>query len=258
MLSDVFIHGFLASLFAGLVTGVGGFMIFLKKKYSQDNIDCMLNIAAGVMLAASFFSLLVPSMSRIITFDPDIHVAAFWYVAAVFTGVAFVWILNSVLPHEHSNMGRHGLGFSLKTAWLFIIAITLHKIPEGLAVGVAYSGEDFMNPDSLVLGIAFHNIPEGLTIAISLVAAKCSRLKAALAAAAIGMVQPLGAIIGLLTMGFSAKLVPLGMAMAGGTLLFVVVNEILPETYKIKKTNQAAFALFTGFIAMTYITMVLD
>lgn len=258
MFSDVLVHGLTASVVAGLVTGLGGFMIFSKKTYSQENIDFMLNIAAGVMLAASFFSLLVPAMKQILMFDPDVNMAALWYVCAVFSGVALVWILNSVLPHEHSNMGRHGPGFSLKTAWLFIIAITLHKIPEGLAVGVAYSAEDFMNPDSLVLGIALHNLPEGLIIAISLVAAQCSRLKSALAALAIGMVQPLGAFIGLLTMGLSDKIVPLGMAMAGGTLLFVVLNEILPETYKIKKTNQSAFALFTGFICMTYMTMVLD
>lgn len=257
-MDGIFWQGLLAATIAGLITGVGGFMIFLKKRYSQDEINFMLNIAAGVMLAASFFSLLVPAMGRILQFDPDIHVAGFWYVGAVFAGVALVWILNAVLPHEHNNMGHHGFGgFNLRTAWLFIIAITLHKIPEGLAVGVAYSAEDFMNPDSLVVGIALHNIPEGLTIAISLVAAKCSRLKAALTAAAIGMIQPLGAVLGLLTMGMSEKIVPLGMAMAGGTLLFVVVNEILPETYDTKKSNRAAFALFLGFIFMTYLNIVL-
>ncbi len=257
-MNNVFLQGLGAATFAGLITGVGGFMIFLKRKYSQNDINFMLNIAAGVMLAAAFFSLLCPAMEQIVKFDKDIHIAGLWYVGAVFSGVALVWILNEVLPHEHNNMGHHGIGFSLKTAWLFIIAITLHKIPEGLAVGVAYSAENIVSPRSLVLGIALHNIPEGLTIAISLVAAKCSKLKAALSAAAIGLVQPLGAALGLVTMGISAKIVPLGMAMAGGTLLFVVVNEILPETYGIKKTERAAFALFLGFITMTYIAIVLD
>lgn len=257
-MSGVFMQGLLASLLAGVVTGVGGFMIFLKKKYSQENINCMLNAAAGVMLAASFFALLVPSMHKIATFDPDIHVAAFWFCGAVFAGVALVWLLNDLLPHEHNNMGLHGMHFTLEKAWLFIIAITLHKLPEGLAVGVAYSAEDFMNPDSLVIGIAVHNIPEGLTIAISLVAAKCSKLKAAFTALLIGMVQPIGAVIGLLTMGLSDKIVPLGMAMAGGTLLFVVVNEILPETYGTRETEKSAFAVFMGFIFMTYISMVME
>lgn len=257
-MDSVFLQGLAAATIAGLITGIGGFMIFLKKRYTQEEINFMLNIAAGVMIAAAFFSLLVPAMGRIIRFDPDVHVAGFWYVGAVFAGVALVWILNDVLPHEHNNMGHHGLsGFNLRKAWLFIIAITLHKIPEGLAVGVAYSAEDFMNPDSLVIGIALHNIPEGLTIAISLVAAKCSRLKAALTAAAIGLIQPLGALLGLVTMGLSEKIVPLGMAMAGGTLLFVVINEILPETYGTHKTNRSAFALFSGFIFMTYLNIVL-
>ncbi len=258
MFDGVFMQGLLASMVAGLVTGVGGFMIFLKKKYSQDDINFMLNLAAGIMLAASFFALLVPAMQRISEFDPDIHVAGFWYAGAVFAGVALVWILNELLPHEHNNMGQHGLHFSLQKAWLFIIAITLHKLPEGLAVGVAYSAEDFMNPDSLVIGIALHNIPEGLTIAISLVAAHSSKLKAALTALLIGMVQPLGAVIGLLTMDYSDKIVPLGMAMAGGTLLFVVINEILPETYGTKQTEKSAFAVFLGFIFMTYLTMVME
>lgn len=257
-MGDVFVQGLLASLVAGLVTGVGGFLIFVKKKYSQDEINCMLNLAAGVMLAASFFALLVPSMGKILQFSSDVFISSLWYCLAVFMGVAIVWILNEVLPHEHNNMGHHGMHLSLKKAWLFIIAITLHKLPEGLAVGVAFSAEDFVNPMSLVIGIALHNIPEGLTIAISLVAAKVSRLRAALTALLIGMVQPVGAVIGLLTMDFSDKIVPLGMAMAGGTLLFVVINEILPETYGYKRTNKSAFAVFSGFIFMTYLAMVLE
>ena len=127
-----------------------------------------------------------------------------------------------------------------------------------MAVGVAFSAEDFINPLSLVIGIALHNVPEGLTIAISLVGADVSRIKAASTALLIGMVQPIGAIIGLLTMDISDKIVPLGMAMAGGTLLFVVINEILPETYGFKRTTKSAFAVFSGFIFMTYLSMVLD
>ena len=232
-------------------------MIFLKRKYSQEDINFMLNLAAGVMLAASFFSLLCPAMDRIRMFDPDVHVAGFWYAGAVFAGVALIWILNSVLPHEHSNLGHHGFGVSKRTAWLFIIAITIHKIPEGLAMGIAYGAQNLVNPDSLTVGIAMHNIPEGLTIALSLVAVRYSRLKAALCATMVGMIQPLGALLGVLLIHADEKVVPLGMAMAGGTLLFVVVNEILPETYDVKKSNRSAFAVFAGFIFMTYLTIVL-
>lgn len=257
MFTEVFIQGLTAATIAGLITGVGGLMIFLKNKYSKDNINFMLNIAAGIMLAASFFSLLCPAMEAIMHFDPDRHVAGFWLIGAIFSGVALVWILNALLPHEHNSLGHHGPCFCLKTAWLFIIAITIHKLPEGLALGVAYSGEHLTNPESLTIGIALQNIPEGLTVAISLVAVGYSRIKAAFVAMLTGLVQPLGAIIGLLTMHLSEKIVPLGMAMAGGTLLFVIINEILPETYDTKKSQLAAFAVFLGFICMTYINVVL-
>lgn len=252
-----FLNGFYGALIAGLFTGVGGFAIYLKKKYSQTNINVMLNIAAGVMLSASFFALLVPSMEELLSYHKDVHVAGFWYCGAVSVGVALVWILNILLPHEHNNMVRHGPKFDLKKAWLFIIAISLHKLPEGLAVGVAYSAEEFINPMSLVIGIALHNIPEGLTMAISLVAAGESKLKSALTALVIGMIQPLGAILGLFLIGFSSSIIPLAMAMAGGTLLFVVINEILPETYGYKETEKSAVAVFAGFIVMSYLFMAL-
>lgn len=258
MFSEMFVEALLSSCLAGMVTGLGGFMIFLKKKYSQEYINTMLSIAAGVMLSASFFALLSPSMTQLVAMIPDIHVAGFWYAGAVFAGVALIWILNALLPHEHAHMGHHGLGMSSRAAWLFIIAITIHKIPEGIAMGIAYGAGNLVNPESLTVGIALHNIPEGLTIAISLVAAHYSRLKAALCALAIGFVQPLGALIGLLLIHADEKVVPLGMAVAGGTLLFVVINEILPETYDVKKSNRSAFAVFSGFIFMTYLCLVLE
>ena len=124
-------------------------------------------------------------------------------------------------------------------------------------MGIAYGAQNLVNPDSLTVGIAMHNIPEGLTIALSLVAVRYSRLKAALCATMVGMIQPLGALLGVLLIHADEKVVPLGMAMAGGTLLFVVVNEILPETYDVKKSNRSAFAVFAGFIFMTYLTIVL-
>ena len=224
MFTDVFMQGFTAALLAGLVTGVGGLCIFLKKRYLKSEINQLLNIAAGVMMAAAFFSLLCPAMEDIVHQGGNILVEAFSFSLAVFFGVFLVWVLNVLLPHEHNAMGHHGPHFDIKKAWLFIIAITLHKLPEGLAVGVAYGAENLINPLSLVVGIAAHNVPEGLTVAISLVGAGYSRLKAAGTAFLIGFVQPLGAIIGLLLMDISFNIVPYGMAMAGGTMLFVVIN----------------------------------
>lgn len=258
LLNPEFINGILAAVVAGVFTGVGGFLVFVKKRYTKSNINLMLNIAAGVMLAASFFALLVPAMHEILQLGSNSSTAALKYCLAVFLGVVLIWVLNDFLPHEHNHMGHHGPKFSLRKAWLFIIAISLHKLPEGLAVGVAYSAGELINPESLVLGIALHNIPEGLTMAISLIGAGESRLKAGLTALAIGMLQPLGAVAGLSLIGFGPAVIPYAMALAGGTLLFVVINEILPETYGYKQTEKSAFAVFGGFIVMTYLFMVLE
>ena len=256
MVTQVFWHGFLAALIAGFVTGIGGLCVFLKKRYSKAQINMFLNFAAGVMLGASFFSLLVPSMQDIMAQGGDIYASALRYAIAVFCGVVLIWLLNMALPHEHNSMGGHGPHFDITKAWLFIIAITLHKLPEGLAVGVAYGAEELINPLSLVIGIAVHNLPEGLTIAISLVGAGSTKLRAAFVAFIIGLMQPFGAVIGLLLTDISFDVVPYTMALAGGTLLFVVINEILPETYGQKETNKSAAAVFIGFIIMTYLSMI--
>ena len=255
-MNEIFINGFLASLVAGLVTGLGGLCIFFKKRYYKADINLLLNIAAGVMMSASFFSLLAPAINDIIVKGNNIYVDALKYAIALFVGVALVAILNFVLPHEHNGSGHHGPYFDIKKAWLFIIAITLHKLPEGLAVGVAYGAKDITNPLSLLIGIGVHNIPEGLTIAISLFGAGYSKIKASLFALLIGLMQPVGTILGLLLVNIDFNIVPYGMVMAGGTMLFVVVNEILPETYGQKENNKSSLAVFLGFVFMTYLTMI--
>ena len=114
MVNQVFMQGLLAALAAGLVTGIGGFMIFLKKRYLKTEINQLLNLAAGVMLAASFFSLLVPSMHEIVRDSRNIYSGALGYVLTVFAGVLLVWILNLLIPHEHNSMGHHGPHFDLE------------------------------------------------------------------------------------------------------------------------------------------------
>jgi ZIP family zinc transporter len=197
----------------------------------------------------------MPSFNSIIGRGETLYIDALRYALAIGVGVLLVGILNVVLPHEHNGTGHHGPHFDIKKIWLFLIAITLHKIPEGLAVGIAYGAENIINPLSLLIGIAIHNIPEGVTIAVSLVGAGYSRIKAFFGALLIGLIQPLGAVIGLLLTGIDFDIVPYGMAMAGGTMLFVVVNEILPETYGQKENTKSVWAVFSGFIIMTYITI---
>lgn len=256
-MENVLIQGILAALFTSSFAGLGGFLIFCKKKYSQENINLMLNAAAGIMLASSVFTLLAPAVSSINQMETNHYIGGIWICFAVIIGVGLIWVLHEIVPHEHELSGHHGLKMDWRSSWLFIMAITIHKFPEGLAVGVAYAGQDLFDPKALAIGIALQNIPEGLMVAVSLVAINFSRLKAAVFATLTGLMQPLGALLGILGTGFSPKLVPFGMALAGGTMLFVVINEVIPEIYIRKKGEETSLAILAGFVIMTYICIVM-
>ena len=193
-MSEVFIHGFLAALVAGLVTGIGGLCVFIKKHYYKSEINLLLNIAAGVMLSASFFSLLMPSFDNIVGKGETLYIDALKYALAIGVGVLLVGILNVVLPHEHNGTGHHGPHFDIKKIWLFLIAITLHKIPEGLAVGIAYGAENIVNPLSLLIGIAIHNIPEGVSIVSSVYKNPSDKKTAIIYITIASLAEPLGAL----------------------------------------------------------------
>ena len=246
MTESILWHGTIAAVFTSLFAGLGGFLIFCKKHYSHENIDFMLNIAAGIMLASSVFTLLAPAAASINQVEANHYLGGLWIVLAVIGGVGIIWILH--------DSGKHGEGaINMRSSLLFIFAIAIHKFPEGLAVGVAYAGQELFDPKALAVGIALQNIPEGLMVAVSLVAIRFSRLKAALLAAVSGLMQPLGALVGILGTGFS----PFGMALAGGTMLFVIINEVLPETYIRRNEEKSSAAILIGFIFMTYLSIVL-
>ena len=249
-MADFWAEGMRAALLAGMVTGLGGFLTFIKTAYSKDDIKLMLNTAAGVMLAASFFSLMDPALSGLRQLSLGSHQTALLFSFAVFVGMGIIALLNALLPHEHEISGHHGGSMQIGAAWLFVIAISIHKMPEGLAIGIAYGGGHLGSPESLTIGIALQNIPEGLTVAITLIAAGYSRLKASLAAMMSGMMQPFGAVLGLLIADIGPLMIPLGMAFAGGAMLFVIINEVLPETYDAAQNKKSALALFAGFVLM--------
>ncbi len=252
------INGIIASILAGLMTGIGGLLIFLKKNYSKNDMNIMLNISAGVMLSASFFSLLMPALKGIMILTTSNLQISFGFVGAMVLGMFVVGIINHLLPHEHEISGHHGSQIQINAAWLFVIAISIHKMPEGLAIGAAYGGINLNNPESLTIGIAIQNIPEGLMVAVTLIAAGYSRIKAFLASLISGMMQPVGAFIGLLMSSIGNLMIPLGMAFAGGAMLFVVINEVLPETYDAKQHKKSAIALFSGFIVMCGLSIIMQ
>ena len=249
----------IATTIACLFTGLGGFLVLFKREYSKAHIDLALNAAAGIMLGAAFFSLLSPSFVIAHKMAEESNVYGLYFVVAIALGAAILWLLNVIIPHTHEQeVLEENAKVSLKTAVLFVIAISIHKLPEGLAMGVAYGAGEVINPESLVIGIALQNIPEGLTVAISLVAANYNRWKAALIATLVGFVQPIGAVIGFLMMNISQALLPYGMALAGSTMLFVIINEMLPETYSGDKDKNASIALFLGFIFMSFMAVILN
>lgn len=257
-MENIFFQGFFAAVIACLFTGVGGFFVFIKKQYKKKDIDFMLNTAAGVMLAAAFFSLLAPAVDVVMSSGTNRYLSGICIIVAITFGAGLLWLLNFIVPHEHNVLDGENSSISLKTALLFIIAITLHKFPEGLAIGVAYSAKNIINPESLTIGIALQNIPEGLTVAIAMVASGKSKIKSAIIAMLTGLVQPVGALIGLLLVDVNQMFLPFGMALAGGTMLFVIINEVLPETYGGEHDKKASLAFFLGFVFMTYIAIVLD
>ena len=163
------------SLFAGLATGLGAIPIFFTKKISVKLQDIFMGFGAGVMLAATSFSLIIPGLEA----AGNGVKAALIIVFGILLGGVFLWLADKFLPHEHFLKGKEGVdSAALKRIWLFIIAITLHNFPEGMAVGVGFGGGDIANGISLAIGIGLQNIPEGLVVALALIALKYRLIKA--------------------------------------------------------------------------------
>jgi len=257
--SDVLINGIIASLVASLFSGLGGALLFCRQNYSNKSISLLLNLSAGIMLSSAVFNLLFPAINGINSLENNSFTVANVIILALFCGVGIIWLLHSVLPHQHEHELKYNENriINNRSALLFVFAIALHKIPEGLSIGVAYAGHQYLNPLSLVIGMSLQNIPEGLMVATSLYAIKFSRIKSVYYATLSGLLQPLGALVGLVIVGFSNYLIPFGMILAGGTMLFVVINEVLPETVYHDNTDKNAVYFIIGFILMTYISILI-
>lgn len=247
--------GSLASLLAGLATGIGAVLVFFIKKINERLEDLLLGTAAGVMLAASFFSLILPALeagNEIYHSEiTSVLVTTFSFLA----GAAIIWLINEYLPHEHFVMGHEGGdALKLKKIWLFIIAITIHNFPEGMAVGVAFGGKDLTSGIPTAIGIGLQNIPEGLAVALALVGQKYKRNKAFLIALITGLIEPIGGILGISAVSFFLPLLPIGLAFAAGAMIFIISHEIVPETHRRGHHNPATVGLLLGFAVM----MILD
>jgi len=237
-------------IIAGAFNGVGALLIFLKKTYSEKELNRYLNTAAGIMLAAAFFSLLCPAYGRLSAHDES-GVAAVIFCGGVLCGYLFLGLLDFIVPHLHRLYDD-----KQKSVVLFALAVALHKIPEGLAMGVAYA-DNPASGEALTLGILLQNIPEGLAVALSLLSAGYVRKSAVLTAALTGLTQPAGMLFGLVAGVFNRTFVYFCMAFAGSALLFVVINEVLPQSYRTQKDLRNSGALFAGFLLMSFISILL-
>ncbi|MDP1674740.1 MAG: ZIP family metal transporter, partial [Burkholderiales bacterium] len=215
-----------ATLFTALATGVGALPVLMIRQISAAMRDTLLGFGAGVMLAASFFSLLAPALETGAELAGSPVGGVMIAAAGVLLGAGVLMAADRWMPHEHFVKGREvGQPPAPENAaglWLFVTAITLHNIPEGLAVGVA-QGSD--GGAAITAGIAIQNMPEGLIVAIALVTLGISRWKAVALALATGMAEPLGGLVGASAIGYAAAMLPWGLAFAAGAMLFVISHE---------------------------------
>ncbi|WP_245749587.1 ZIP family metal transporter [Palleronia marisminoris] len=236
------------------MTAVGALPVLLGRNVSAPAADALLGFAAGVMMSASFFSLILPGLEAA-TPDYGETGAAFVAAAGIAIGAGFVALLNHTIPHEHFGGGREGVGAAkLAKIWLFVIAIVIHNFPEGMAVGVGFGGGNIENGLPLAIGIGLQNAPEGLAVAIALLANGYSRRMSVMTAAATGLIEPVGGVLGVLAVSVSEAMLPWGMTFAAGAMLYIISHEIIPETHARGNQNVAT----TGFLGGLILMMLLD
>jgi len=247
---QIWLYGSLASLIAGLATVVGAIpVLFLRKELSEKNLDMFLGFAAGVMLAATVFSLIIPSLDT-----GGIYIT----ILGIFLGALIIELMDTFSPHEHFLKGHEGPELArLKKIWLFIIAITLHNFPEGMAVGVSFGGGMIANGITVAVAIGLQNIPEGTATAFSLIKANYTKKQSFFWTLLTGLVEPLGGVLGASLVVLMEPALPLFLSFAAGAMLYVISDEIIPETHSHGYERTATFSLIFGFLLMLYLDVTL-
>lgn len=252
---EIILWGTLASLAAGLMTGVGALVVLMNRALSRRWNDAMLGFAAGVMLSASFFSLIIPGIEVAQERSGSVFLAALVVGAGIGLGGLALWGLNETIPHEHFVKGPEGADpGSTARIWLFVLAITLHNFPEGLAVGVAFGSGDIASAIPLAIGIGLQNLPEGLAVAVALLGLGYGRWFSFNTALLTGLIEPVGGLLGVTLVTVFAALLPWGLAFAAGAMIYVISHEIIPETHRRGNQALATAGLVSGLVVM----MVLD
>ncbi len=251
----------IATCFTWFLTALGAAMVFLFRDFNRKVLDGMLGFAAGVMIAASFWSLLSPAIEI-----AESNGTSGWIPAAIgFVSGGMVLLgIDRILPHLHLGFPTESAE-GIKTSWqkslLLVLAITMHNFPEGLAVGVAfgaaaagYPTASIAGATALALGIGIQNFPEGLAVSMPLRREKLSPFKSFWYGQMSGMVEPIAGVIGAMAVVFVQPLLPYALAFAAGAMIFVVVEELIPEAQLAQNTDLATISTMLGFAVM----MVLD
>ncbi|MGC4365988.1 ZIP family metal transporter [Hydrogenophaga sp. R2] len=263
--------GVQASLLAAVATAVGALPVFVVQRVSKLQESALLAFSAGIMLAASIFALLLPSLEAGQALTGERTGSAALTGLGLALGMGLMLAIDRITPHEHAvlppaaqgHASQHaGADTAARSARLMVLAILIHNVPEGLAVGAAYAG---LGADaagsagasvgtsvgaSVALAIGLQNMPEGLIVAMALRAMGQSASRAWGVAALTGLAEPLGAILGLLVLGSVPAFYPVGLALAAGAMLFVISHEIIPETHRNGFESWASVTLLAGFVFM--------
>jgi ZIP family zinc transporter len=239
-------------LAAALATALGTVPVLLSQRLSERTQDTLFGFGAGVMLAACSFSLIIPGIQAARAGGAGAWAAGGTVGAAILLGALVLLLMERWLPHEHFIKGVEGgqASRTLRRTWLFVFAIGLHNLPEGLAIGVAFAGGDALRAGALATGIAIQDVPEGLVVAVALLAAGYRRSLAVGLGMASGLVEPVGAVLGAAVVSYSVSLLPWGLGFAAGAMLFVISHEIIPESHRKGHEAWATGGLMVGFVIM--------
>jgi ZIP family zinc transporter len=234
-------------------TALGAMSALVLRNLSSRVEDSLLGFAAGMMLAASCFSLLLPGLEAAQKLTNSGAWASLVVIAGLALGTLLMLGLDQFTPHEHEHGGPCGPGAErIGRIWLFVLAITLHNLPEGMAIGVSFAQGDMSVGVPLTSAIALQDAPEGLAVALSLRSAGLRTSTAVLVGAATGLMEPIGAILGVgLTSGLEIAY-PIGLGLAAGAMIFVVSHEVIPETHRNGHQTPATLGLMIGFAVMMF------
>lgn len=262
--TNYIILAFLATLLTYLLTMLGSISVFLFKKVNEKIMSFMFGFGAGVMIAASFFSLILPAINQLESNDKT----SGWItvVSGFLCGGLFILLIDLLMPHLHINSEKtEGIKTKFSKKILLVLSITLHNIPEGMAIGVAFAsaylnipGSTYISALMLAIGIGLQNIPEGMAVSLPLRTEGMSRKKAFFYGQASGIVEPIAGVIGAVLVSFVSQLLPFVLCFASGAMIYVVAEELIPSGKTNDKNKFGTIGVIVGFAIMMALDIALS